>query len=181
VHNFLGPSITLAIGGIGYGLYAGSLLATNVNGPSLGGFVIGAGAILGICAGMLWTAQGCVMMSYPKEKDKGKFIAIFWIIFNLGAVMGGALLFGINFNNDTGSVSNSTYVAFIVLMGMGAALGLLLANPHDVFHPDDTPVVFQRSNKVSYEVMNLMKVFTDWRMLLLAPAIFSSNYFYTYQ
>lgn len=33
--------------------------------PGAKGFVIAAGAILGICAGLLWTAQGSLMLAYP--------------------------------------------------------------------------------------------------------------------
>jgi hypothetical protein len=36
----------------------------NIN-PDLGGFAIAAGAILGVCAGLLWTAQGSLMLAYP--------------------------------------------------------------------------------------------------------------------
>jgi hypothetical protein len=30
-----------------------------------GGFVIAAGVLLGICAGLLWTAHGSLIMAYP--------------------------------------------------------------------------------------------------------------------
>jgi hypothetical protein len=30
-----------------------------------GGFVIAAGVVLGICAGLLWTAHGSLIMAYP--------------------------------------------------------------------------------------------------------------------
>jgi sugar phosphate permease len=72
--------------------------AMNIH-PNAGGFVIAAGAILGICAGMLWSAQGSLMLSYPTEAEKGKFIAIFWGIFNLGAVLGAAVSLGTNFQS----------------------------------------------------------------------------------
>lgn len=69
--------------------------------PNAGGFqVIAAGAILGICAGLLWTAQGSLMLSYPTESQKGRFISIFWSIFNLGGVMGAAVSLGINFKSS---------------------------------------------------------------------------------
>lgn len=29
------------------------------------------------------------MMAYPPEQDKGRYISWFWIIFNLGGVLGG--------------------------------------------------------------------------------------------
>jgi MFS family permease len=56
---------------------------------SILGFIIFAGALLGACAGLLWTAQGAIMMSYPSEDMKGRYISWFWMIFNLGAVIGG--------------------------------------------------------------------------------------------
>lgn len=67
--------------------------------PHASGFVIAAGAILGICAGLLWTAQGSLMLSYPTESQKGQFISIFWSIFNLGGVVGAAVSLGINFDS----------------------------------------------------------------------------------
>ena len=36
--------------------------------PGAGGFVVAAGALLGVCAGLLWTAQGSLMMGYPTER-----------------------------------------------------------------------------------------------------------------
>lgn len=52
--------------------------------PSAGAFVIVSGCVLGLCAGLLWTAQGSLMLSYGTEEQKGVFIGIFWAIFNLG-------------------------------------------------------------------------------------------------
>jgi MFS family permease len=48
--------------------------------------------LLGCCAGILWSAQGAIMMSYPPEKLKGRYISWFWIIFNLGAVIGSLVI-----------------------------------------------------------------------------------------
>lgn len=86
VANRLGLRMTFAFGGLGYCLYAASFLSYNHN-QNLG-FVVFAGAFLGLCAGLLWTAQGAVMMSYPTEDLKGRFISWFWIIFNCGGVLG---------------------------------------------------------------------------------------------
>lgn len=85
--NRLGLKLTLSFGGLGYFLYVASYLSYNHNANS--GFVYFAGAFLGVCAGLLWTAQGAIMMSYPPEGSKGRYIAWFWMIFNLGAVIGG--------------------------------------------------------------------------------------------
>ena len=86
IANRLGIKLTLSLGGLGYVLYVSSYLSYNHDQNS--GFVIFAGAMLGVCAGMLWAAQGAIMMSYPPEASKGRYISWFWMIFNLGAVIG---------------------------------------------------------------------------------------------
>ena len=87
ITNRLGIKMTLSLGGLGYVLYIASFLSYNHNANE--GFVVFAGVILGVCAGMLWAAQGAIMMSYPPEQSKGRYISWFWMIFNLGAVIGG--------------------------------------------------------------------------------------------
>lgn len=84
--NRLGLRLTFAIGGLGYCIYAASFLCYSHTQNM--GFVVFAGAFLGLCAGLLWTAQGAVMMSYPPESHKGRYISWFWIIFNSGGVIG---------------------------------------------------------------------------------------------
>jgi MFS family permease len=86
IANRIGLRLTLSMGGLGYFLYVASLLSYNINQNA--GFLIFAGAFLGVCAGLLWCAQGAVMLSYPQEHEKGKYIAVFWVIFNLGGVIG---------------------------------------------------------------------------------------------
>lgn len=84
--NKLGIRTALSFGGIGYSVYVGSFLCYNHT-KNLG-FTTFAGALLGVCAGLLWCAQGAIMMSYPPENAKGRYISWFWMIFNLGAVIG---------------------------------------------------------------------------------------------
>jgi len=40
------------------------------------------------------------MLAYPTENNKGKFIAIFWSIFNLGGVVGAAVSLGQNYDSS---------------------------------------------------------------------------------
>ncbi len=86
ITNRLGVKTALSFGGLGYCIYVSSFLCYNHTRNN--GFVIFSGALLGVCAGLLWTAQGAIMMSYPPEGSKGKYISWFWMIFNLGAVIG---------------------------------------------------------------------------------------------
>lgn len=69
VRSVLGPRFTMFLGTLGYVLYIGSLWCFQTQGTRW--FVIFAGAMLGISAALLWSAQGVIMMSYPLEKDKG--------------------------------------------------------------------------------------------------------------
>jgi MFS family permease len=89
--NYIGAKATLAIGGFGYAVFAASYLCYNHTQNQ--GFVIFAGALLGVCAAFLWCAQGTVMMSYPTEDEKGRYIGLFWGIFNLGAVIGSCSIY----------------------------------------------------------------------------------------
>ena len=88
--NKLGIKTALSFGGLGYCIYTASFLCYNHTQNF--GFTVFAGVLLGCCAGLLWTAQGAIMMSYPPEESKGTYIGIFWIIFNLGAVIGGLVI-----------------------------------------------------------------------------------------
>jgi MFS family permease len=84
--NKLGVRATLSLGGFGYSLYSSSLLCYKHTQNS--GFLLFAGLQLGLCAGLFWAAQGMVMISYPTEESKGKYISWSWMIYNMGAVIG---------------------------------------------------------------------------------------------
>ena len=40
------------------------------------------------------------MLAYPTEDQKGKFIGIFWSVFNLGGVVGAAVSLARNFHSE---------------------------------------------------------------------------------
>lgn len=181
VTNKLGPRLSLLLGSAGYPLYIGSFLAINIH-PNLGGFVIAAGAILGFCAGLLWTAQGSMMLSYPTESQKGLFIGVFWAIFNLGAVVGASVSLGENFHSTANSVDNGTYIAFLVLTLVGVAIPIFMVDPTKIIRFDGTLVTTPRHPSWKSEIMGLWYTLrTDPYVLLLFPMFFASNWFYTWQ
>ncbi|KAG7450839.1 MFS general substrate transporter [Guyanagaster necrorhizus] len=172
VNNVLGPRLTLLIGSMGYSLYIGSYLAINIH-SNAGGFVVAAGAILGICAGLLWTAQGSLMMAYPTETQKGKFIGIFWSIFNLGGVVGASVAAGRNWKSTVG---------FLVLTLIGVFIPMLMANPNKMIRSDGTKVMTPRHPSLKTEILGLLVTLkTDPMIILLFPMFFASNWFYTWQ
>lgn len=178
--NRLGLRLTLSFGGLGYCIYAASFLCYSHTENI--GFVVFAGALLGVCAGLLWTAQGAIMMSYPPEDSKGRYISYFWMIFNMGAVIGSLIPLGQNINKVSGPVTDGTYAAFIVLMFFGAVLALFLCDADKVIRADSTKVILMKNPSWKTEIIGLWETLRDspW-ILLLFPMFFSSNIFYTYQ
>ncbi|KAF9086712.1 hypothetical protein BGX27_003115 [Mortierella sp. AM989] len=180
IHNKLGPKWTILLGCTTYLLYAGSFLCYNHT--KNGAFVIAAGGLLGVGAGLLWTAQGAIMMAYPREQDKGKFIGYFWAIFNTGAVLGSVISFGLSYN-ETGIVSlnDSTYIAFMVVMALGTLIALSLVPPSSVVHDNGDKIQIQSFPTWTGEIAAILKLFLNWRMIVLIPMFLSSNWFYPYQ
>ncbi|KAL2012768.1 hypothetical protein VTN00DRAFT_293 [Thermoascus crustaceus] len=180
IANRIGLQLTLSFGGFGYFIYVAALLSYNHNGNV--GFLVFAGALLGVCAGMLWCAQGAVMMSYPNEKDKGKFISIFWIIFNLGGVIGGLIPLGQNMHSDAGQVNDGTYIAFMVLMAVGFILAWCLADSKYIKRKDGSRVIVMKHPTWLSEMKGLYQTLrSDYYIVLLWPMFLASNWFTAYQ
>ncbi|KAI1078559.1 major facilitator superfamily domain-containing protein [Whalleya microplaca] len=178
--NVLGVKTTLAFGGLGYCVYTASFLCYSHTGNV--GFVIFAGCFLGVCAGLLWTAQGAIMMSYPPERSKGRYISWFWIIFNFGGVIGSLIPVAQNVHSTAGTVTDGTYIAFIVLMVLGGILALFLCNADSVIRDDGSKVILMKNPTWKTEFIGLWDCIrlSPW-VIALFPMFFSSNIFYTYQ
>lgn len=178
--NKLGIRTALSFGGIGYSVYVASYLCYNHTANL--GFTTFAGALLGVCAGLLWCAQGAIMMSYPPEESKGRYISWFWMIFNLGAVIGSLIPLGQNIHNNTdGRVNDGTYVGFLVLTLIGAALAWTLVDARDVIRADGSKVIVMKHPSWKSEIVGLYETFfTDPYIILLFPMFLASNWFYAY-
>lgn len=181
IYNILGPHLTLFAGCSTYVLYAGSFLYYNHHQHQA--FAIVSGAILGIGAGLLWAAQGAIMTSYPPVNRKGTYISIFWSIFNMGGVIGGLIPFILNYRrgDDAVTVNDGTYIGFMVFMSVGAVLSLAILPASKVVRDDGTRCTNIMYSNVATEFFEILKLFYNWKMLLMIPASWSSNFFYTYQ
>jgi MFS family permease len=151
------------------------LLATNN-----GAFVIAAGAILGIGASFLWVAQGAIMTTYVPESQKGRAIAVFWIIFNLGGGVGSLASFGLNYNSTSGTVSNGTYIALLILMAIGWLLGVFICPPAAV-RAKQLEATPEEEKNWKQTLLVSVRAVADWRVLCMLPLFFSANVFYSYQ
>ncbi|KAL3846044.1 hypothetical protein ACJIZ3_003447 [Penstemon smallii] len=180
IYNILGPKLTLLTACSTYVLYAGSFLYYNHYHHQA--FAIVAGAILGIGAGLLWAAQGAIMTSYPPHDRKGTYIALFWSIFNMGGVIGGLIPFALNYHRTSAvSVNDGTYIGFMIFMSIGTLLSLSILHPSSVIRNDGSRCTNIKYSSVGVEAKEILKLFLDWRMLLMVPASWASNFFYSYQ
>lgn len=182
INNAFGPRLTMCIGTMGYSLYVGSLWAFGIHGTHLTAFVIVASGILGCCASLLWTAQGAIMMAYPMEKDKGRSFSLFWSVFTMGGVVGSAIALGITAKQNKGaSVSTAVYITFVILMIIAIFVCWLVLPPYYVVRGDGTLVKLESDATVVEEIKAFARQFLDWKMIMLFPMFFTSNYFYAYQ
>lgn len=180
IYNILGPRLTLAAGCSAYVLYAGSFLYYNHLHDQT--FAIVAGAVLSVGAGLLWSGQGAIMTSYPTPARKGTYISLFWSIFNMGGVIGGLIPFILNYHRTQAeSVNDATYITFMCFMSAGVALSLAILPPSRVVRDDGTRCTNIKYSNVSTEAIEILKLFHNWKMRLLVPAAWASNFFYSYQ
>ncbi|KAL6885521.1 hypothetical protein ACP4OV_010300 [Aristida adscensionis] len=180
-HNLLGPRLTLLLGALTYPLYAGSFLYYNHRHSQ--GFPVAAGGLLGAGAGLLWAAQGAVMTSYPPQSRRGSYISLFWCLFNLGGVLGGLLPFSLNYHRgaDAASVNDGTYIAFMAFMLLGAALTLFVLPARRIVRDDGSRATRVTFSSPATEGAEILRLFANWRMLLVLVPAWASNFFYTYQ
>jgi MFS family permease len=109
------PQKSFQCGTFGYCLYAAALWVYDREANT--GFYIAASIIMGICAGLLWAAEGAMMMAYATEETRGKYVAIFWIFFNGGGVVGGLIALGLNLTDQSsGGVSDSKLCYFLSVL-----------------------------------------------------------------
>ncbi|TQS37831.1 hypothetical protein Golomagni_01682 [Golovinomyces magnicellulatus] len=183
--NYLGVKITLAVGGTGFCVYTASLLASVIHPESsrVYAFNIFGGAFVGLCAALLWTAQGTIMVSYPHENQKGQYFAWFWAIFNMGAVLGSLIPLAQNVHvTENKTVNKNTYIIFLILMIFGSLIALCLCNAKSVIRDDFSRVILMKNPTIWSELTGMWETIKfEWTIILLFPMFWSSNWFYTYQ
>ncbi|ANB14733.1 membrane transporter (predicted) [Sugiyamaella lignohabitans] len=178
--NTLGPRYTFFLGTLGYTIYIGSLWSLDRNGNR--GFVVAGGVLCGISAGLLWSVHGMITMAYPEEKDKAKGFAITWSLLSIGATLGGLipLLQNLHRPDDSG-VNTGTYLGFLIVMLVGVCVSLTLCDPKAVRRKSGLPLEDFKQTDFRTEIIGVFKLVTDKKIMMLLPAFFASNFFYSYQ
>ncbi|KAI0483476.1 putative MFS transporter [Xylaria cf. heliscus] len=179
IFSWVGPRVCFLIGGWTYALYTGSLL--HFNHHAEGAFVIASGAILGIGASFIWVVQGAIMTTYVDESQKGRAIAVFWIIFNFGGGIGSLVSFGLNYHSKSGTVTDSTYIALLVIMVFGYFLGLFICSPSRIRLAQLHNAAETEKHSIKGSIIISIKTITKWRVACMIPLFYSANIFYSYQ
>lgn len=179
IFSWVGPRICFLIGGWTYALYTGSLL--HFNHYANGSFVIASGAILGIGASFIWIVHGSIMTTYVEESQKGRAIAVFWIIFNLGGGIGSLVSFALNYHSKSGTVTDSTYIALLAIMVFGYFLGFFICSPSRIRLAQLHAAVETEKRTVKGTFKMAVKTLTKWRVACMIPLFYSANVFYSYQ
>ena len=171
--NYFALRISLCFGGIGYAAYVASLWCYNHTHNT--GFVIFGGAWNGLSAAFLWPAITTAILSYATEGKKGRYVTIYWTIFNFGIVLGGIVPLVLNWNagDYNGSrVNDGTYIAFLVLTLGGTALGLALYPWERMVREDGTRVSLGRRQSFKEEIMVSLRVFKTHKWIVLLVPFF---------
>ncbi|RMZ91364.1 hypothetical protein DV736_g1386, partial [Chaetothyriales sp. CBS 134916] len=166
--NVIGFRWTLAIGSLGYPLYAAGLYVNNRTGAT---WLVYFGSIVcGISAGFFWSVEGAIATGYPEQQKRGRYIATWFTFRNFGNIIGGAISLGINHNiNHRGKVGYQTYLAFIAIQCLGFFFGLLLSNPEKVRRDDGTRIDAPRGIDWLIELKQMWRLIRSKPILLLIP------------
>ncbi|KAH8067818.1 hypothetical protein JL720_12317 [Aureococcus anophagefferens] len=94
VVNFYGAKPSLVAGAAGYASLSVAAFAYAASGDAAwaSGVVVAAGALNGVAAALLWTAQGQIYLAIAAADDRadaGRLFSVFWCLFNASAVAGG--------------------------------------------------------------------------------------------
>lgn len=168
ITNVIGFRSTLALGSVGYPLYAAGLYTNNRFGTT---WLVYFGAVAcGLSAGFFWSVEGAIATGYPEQHKRGRYIATWFSFRNMGNVIGGAISLALNHNTQhKGKVGYQTYLGFIAIQCLGLVFGLLLSNPEKVQRDDGTKIEAPRGIDWRTEVRAMWRLARSRSILLLVP------------
>jgi hypothetical protein len=115
------------------------------------------------------------MTTYVPASQKGRAIAVFWIIFNLGGFVGSFVSLGLNYHSKAGTATNCR---------IHSHHGVWLVP--SCFHLSSLVCMSQLEAKVEQHSLKgtcklWAKTILNWRVACMLPLFFCANVFYSYQ
>ncbi|RVW41065.1 UNC93-like protein 1 [Vitis vinifera] len=94
----------------------------------------------------------------------------------MGGLIGGLIPFILNYNrSEVASVNDDTYIGFMCFMSTGTVLMLAILHPSRVVRDDDNHCTNIKYSDVLTEAVEILKLFQNWKMLLMVPAAWAST------
>lgn len=178
--NVIGVKWTLVLGVIFYIPYSSSLYCNNRFGIEW--YVLFGAALCGIGASMFWASEAAIAVGYPPASQRGRMVAIWLALRNLGSLIGGAISLALNTHlHSSGKVSYTTYLVLIAIQCVGLPASLLLSPPHKVQRSDGTRVPHLKHTTLRTELRSLAHFAKSPPFLLLIPIFITGIWGTTYQ
>ncbi|KAK1498930.1 hypothetical protein CCUS01_02550 [Colletotrichum cuscutae] len=179
VANRIGLKNALIFGTTGYALYSASLYTNNRYGNEW--FVYVGSAACGITAGVFWAAEGAIMISYPEDQKRGRYLA-YWLAYrNGGSIVGGAINLAFNATGKTtGKLDYRTYIVFVALQCLGPFVAMLLSPPDKVQRQDGRKVAKAERIPTVLELKAVAKILIRKDFLLVFPFFFYATFLLSY-
>lgn len=141
--NWLAPSV-IALTGVKYGMFLGSLTYVAYSAsfiqPTTSLFYLAA-ALIGLGAGLLWTAQGSFLSQMSTNETSSRNAAIFWSLLQSSILFGNLFVYFAFDDNQQQTISDRTrYIVYGVLTivgALGALVLLLLRRPKEKHEIED--------------------------------------------
>ncbi|EOO00311.1 putative duf895 domain membrane protein [Phaeoacremonium minimum UCRPA7] len=177
--NRLGLKNALIFGTTGYCIYAASLYANNRYGTVW--FVYLGATACGITAGVFWAAEGAIMIGYPEDSQRGRYLA-YWLAYrNGGSIVGGAINLALNYSGKTtGKLNWKTYIVFVSLQCIAPFVAMLLSPPGKVQRADGQRVKSAERVSTLTELKEVAKILVRKDFLLVIPFFFYATYLLSY-
>ncbi|KAL4938456.1 hypothetical protein BDV06DRAFT_231876 [Aspergillus oleicola] len=179
VANRVGLKNALIFGTTGYTVYAASLYANNRYGDEW--FVYLGASTCGITAGVFSAAEGAVMISYPIDSQRGRYLA-YWLAYrNGGSIVGGIINLAFNYSGrSTGKLGWRTYIVFVVLQCLAPFIAFLLSALDKVQCTDGRKVKTAERIKTTQELKEIAKILIRKDLLLMVPFFFYATFLLSY-
>ncbi|KAJ1951971.1 hypothetical protein IWQ62_006327, partial [Dispira parvispora] len=167
IYNILGPRMSLLLGMSAYLFFAVSFLICYLT--EFPYIVHIAGAYFGLANPIFWTAQGTLMLTYPTEQNKGKYITTFFLGFSACGVIGGLLVYIMYLTGDGNGFGVPFYLASISTAALGTALVFTLKPDSALVRDDGSAVQKKEFDGLKSELKGVMGIFTSKHMWILTP------------
>ncbi|OHF01899.1 hypothetical protein CORC01_02777 [Colletotrichum orchidophilum] len=166
--NLIGFRWTLAVGALGYPLYATGLYVNNRTG---GTWLVYFGSVAcGISAGFSYSVEGAIATGYPEHHKRGRYVATWFTFRNFGMIIGGAISLALNHKvNQKGKVGYELYLAFIGIQCLGFSFGLFLSNPDKVIRDDGSRIEAAGGIHWRSELTEMWRLLRSRSILFLTP------------